>query len=1026
MAQHAPTLLECRDWVMEHCTNLLKTTVTDHNDYLVAIDSTRIFVNALDAPLTVTLPLRQNLDALTASFQTETDTDTVVKEIKSICEACTPWLVPVSYIRRLPTPGPALSKYCLEDAKVVPHLAPSHYTSLWPNHLNEETTWFRQYFVGNPYITLVGPLSHDDHPSTALGLTAALEYDDDPSDDDLSYAIITIVQENIKTCASTSKTSPSLSLLSANEDEADSDEYPNTTTKASIGVQYRLVIRNKKNTIRCVLSEATVRNTLARLEARGQGDRLEPSTYRHDQKQKQKRRPLRSFSSAIIHHTTNLSSSSSSSYLQRRHQRHHYHNNNQGDDDHHDEDNDDTDHDDSTDMGPQYHQHQYQSTTNNRKGHVLYRLLYAAVISVYNDLDLQKFKALSAETTILAGLEKELLRFDEMEVPKNYKFGLLSVQDDQSSEEDWFSNTGLSDDLEQFLNILGERITLQGYKGYAAGLDTKCGESGKYSYATTWKENEIMFHVGPLMPYHSQDKQQVHRKRYIGNDIVCIVFMETNQSHRFDPGSIRSQFLHVFIVVHPETLNGKKCWRVEVVSNKNVQVFGPPIPSPPLFFAENELCEFLILKMVSAENAALQSDKFSIPNAKARQGIFKTLVDMGLAAAADEAPITLKQKYPTNLLTSSSLLRSSKNGLDGYLAMKGSSNSSSSGGGPSPIQSNGSNKANKSSNNSFYPFHENNNTPQRPKSAGPTGRNYSRASMRSLRAALESPTPQTNVSSTNSTISLVSPSSSSSSSSSSLIALAATRRSLTPDPSVTTTTPSSSSSSILFPYSSRSNMLRDLKNLARRRHSTASTGATISRTPTPSSIDRPPRTDSPLCHSPIYRTVESPISWIDEGACSSSSSSSLSVMDTSAVVDGNGNHDDQITAAASSSSMNHNTATTGPSCYSPPSPPPTTSDMMKWTAVSKSGEANGNHSIRSRAHHLMSTVMMGRRKQQQQTTSMLSTSPSSLSSSSSSTCSSSLTHDNNNNNNNNTTTAKTSSSSMISRMSRSKSSYLKD
>ncbi|CAO3589989.1 unnamed protein product [Absidia cylindrospora] len=606
-----------------------------------------------------------------------------------------------------------------------------------------------------------------------------------------------------------------------------------------------------------------------------------------------------------------------------------------------------------------------------------------------------------------------------MEIPKNYKFGLLSIQDDQSSEEDWFSNTGLSDDLEQFLNIIGQRITLQGYKGYAAGLDTKCGESGKYSYATTWKENEIMFHVGPLMPYHSQDKQQVHRKRYIGNDIVCIVFMETNQSHRFDPGSIRSQFLHVFIVVHPETMNGKKCWRVEVVSNKNVQEFGPPIPSPPLFFAENELCKFLILKMVSAENAALQSDKFSIPNAKARQGIFKTLVDMGLAAASDEAPITTKQKYPTNLL------RSSKNGLDGYLAMKGSNGSS----GPPPIQYNGSSKANKGSNNSFYPFHEtnsnNNNTPQRPKSAGPTGRNYSRASMRSLRAALESPASQTNVSSTNSTISLVSPSSSSSSSSSSLIAIAATRRSLTPDPSVTTT-PSSSSSSILFPYSSRSNMLRDLKNLARRRHSTASSGATINRTPTPSSIDRPTRTDSPLCHSPTYRTVESPISWIDEGA---SSSSSLSVMDTPGTMDENGNHGDHSTAAAaaatspsSSSSLNHNaTTTTSPSCYSPPSPPPTTSDMMKWT-VSKSGETNNNHSIRSRAHHLMSAVMMGRRKhqQQQQHTTMLSTSPSSLSSSSS-TCSSSFANDNNNNNN---TTA--SSSSMISRMSRSKSSYLKD
>lgn len=48
------------------------------------------------------------------------------------------------------------------------------------------------------------------------------------------------------------------------------------------------------------------------------------------------------------------------------------------------------------------------------------------------------------------------------------------MQDDQTCEEKWLSNTGLSDDLEAFLNIIGQRISLQHYKGYAAGLDTKC------------------------------------------------------------------------------------------------------------------------------------------------------------------------------------------------------------------------------------------------------------------------------------------------------------------------------------------------------------------------------------------------------------------------------------------------------------------------------------------------------------------------------------------------------------------------
>lgn len=43
------------------------------------------------------------------------------------------------------------------------------------------------------------------------------------------------------------------------------------------------------------------------------------------------------------------------------------------------------------------------------------------------------------------------------------------------------------------------------------------GESGETSFASSWRDCEIMFHVAPLMPLRENDKQQVHRKRYIGN-----------------------------------------------------------------------------------------------------------------------------------------------------------------------------------------------------------------------------------------------------------------------------------------------------------------------------------------------------------------------------------------------------------------------------------------------------------------------------------------------------------------------------
>jgi hypothetical protein len=50
---------------------------------------------------------------------------------------------------------------------------------------------------------------------------------------------------------------------------------------------------------------------------------------------------------------------------------------------------------------------------------------------------------------------------------------VLNIKEGQNTEEEWFSNSGLSVGLEKLLNIIGNPIRLKGYKGYAAGLDTK-------------------------------------------------------------------------------------------------------------------------------------------------------------------------------------------------------------------------------------------------------------------------------------------------------------------------------------------------------------------------------------------------------------------------------------------------------------------------------------------------------------------------------------------------------------------------
>lgn len=74
--------------------------------------------------------------------------------------------------------------------------------------------------------------------------------------------------------------------------------------------------------------------------------------------------------------------------------------------------------------------------------------------------------------------------------------------------------------------------------------------AGLYSVYTNWRNIEIMFHVSTLLPYEKHDPQKLQRKRHIGNDIVCVVFLEADNTP-FSPACIKSHFLHTFILVRP-------------------------------------------------------------------------------------------------------------------------------------------------------------------------------------------------------------------------------------------------------------------------------------------------------------------------------------------------------------------------------------------------------------------------------------------------------------------------------------------
>eukprot|EP01104_Vermistella_antarctica_P016551 TRINITY_DN564_c0_g2_i1.p1 TRINITY_DN564_c0_g2~~TRINITY_DN564_c0_g2_i1.p1 ORF type:complete len:780 (+),score=266.96 TRINITY_DN564_c0_g2_i1:358-2697(+) len=148
-------------------------------------------------------------------------------------------------------------------------------------------------------------------------------------------------------------------------------------------------------------------------------------------------------------------------------------------------------------------------------------------------------------------LKDALLSFEQCLINDNrtYKFGVLYRKGSQTEDEMFTNSTeDTSPDFETFLDGLGERIELQGWKNFRGGLDVKTNMTGTHSVFAKYNSFEIMFHVSTLLPHNPNDEQQLERKRHLGNDIVVLVYQDgTGES--FDPSTIRSHFNFVFVVV---------------------------------------------------------------------------------------------------------------------------------------------------------------------------------------------------------------------------------------------------------------------------------------------------------------------------------------------------------------------------------------------------------------------------------------------------------------------------------------------
>ncbi|KAI1897294.1 hypothetical protein AGOR_G00081840 [Albula goreensis] len=188
----------------------------------------------------------------------------------------------------------------------------------------------------------------------------------------------------------------------------------------------------------------------------------------------------------------------------------------------------------------------------------------------------------------------------------------------------------------------GERVRLKGFTKYRAQLDTKTDSTGTHSLYTTYKDYEIMFHVSTMLPYTPNNKQQLLRKRHIGNDIVTIVFQEPG-AQPFTPKNIRSHFQHVFVIVRVHSpCSDNTCYSVAVARSRDVPSFGPPIPKEVTFPKSTVFRDFLLAKVINAENAAHKSEKFRAMATRTRQEYLRDLAERHVT----NTPIDPSGKFP--------------------------------------------------------------------------------------------------------------------------------------------------------------------------------------------------------------------------------------------------------------------------------------------------------------------------------------------------------------------------------------------
>jgi len=131
------------------------------------------------------------------------------------------------------------------------------------------------------------------------------------------------------------------------------------------------------------------------------------------------------------------------------------------------------------------------------------------------------------------------------------------------------------------------------------------------------------------------DQQQVERKRQIGNDVVVVVFLD--KATNFDPNSLISHFIHVVIAISKvETDDQSLVYKMAIACKEGVRPFGPAMPFPAIFPADDIFREFLLTKLINGERAALNAPVFLQKIMRTRAALYTAII---LNSSSPRSPI---------------------------------------------------------------------------------------------------------------------------------------------------------------------------------------------------------------------------------------------------------------------------------------------------------------------------------------------------------------------------------------------------